>query len=153
MSQQLSVFIPCLPPKTTAQQKGAFAMKGGGVRFFKKKKAQAAEQTWWALLQPHAPATPFEGPLCLVVRITYPWRSTEKKARIRDHSLYPIQTRPDIDNVYKMLGDVMTTLRFWKDDRQVSSLSIRKTYGDRPGLHINLTSDTATSKDGSIVSC
>jgi len=152
MSQQLSVFIPCLPPKTTSQQKGAFAMKGGGVRFFKKAKAKAAEQTWWSLLQPHAPAKPFEGPLCLIVRLTYPWRSTEKKTRIRNYSLYPIQTRPDVDNIYKMLGDVMTTLRFWNDDSQVSSLTVSKSYGDRPGLHLSLTSDTATTKGGTIVS-
>lgn len=153
MSQQLSVFIPCLPPKTTAQQKGAFATKSGGVRFFKKRKTRLAEQTLWALLQPHAPAKPFDGPLCLVIRITYPWRAAEKKTRIRGHSLYPIETRPDIDNLYKMIGDVMTTLRFWNDDGQISSLSIKKTYGDLPGIHINLTADTATDRDGAIVSC
>jgi Holliday junction resolvase RusA-like endonuclease len=146
----IAVFIPCVPPTTTAQQKGAFAMPGGGVRFFKKKKAKQAENTWFALLQPHAPAQPMTGPLTLVVRLTYPWRKTEKKKRTTAFSSYPIETRPDIDNVFKMMADVMTTLGYWQDDSQIAALTLGKYYGDKPGIALTLTPALAFDKAGNV---
>lgn len=137
---KLQFFASCVPPSTTAQQKGAFSIPGGGVRFFKKKKAVQAEKTWWALLQPHAPIAPFDGPVSLSVHLTYPWRKTEKKRVIREYSMMPIETRPDVENVFKMLGDVMTTLQFFHDDSQIAVLTISKHYGDRPGIGVSMTS-------------
>ena len=138
MSNVISFTVNCVPPSTTAQQKGAFAMPGGGVRFFKKKKAVAAERTWFALLQPHAPSAPMEGPVSLNVRLVYPWRKSEKKSVLRAFSAMPIETRPDIENVFKMMGDVMTTLRFFNDDSQIAVLTIAKFYGDRPGIAVSM---------------
>lgn len=151
MSQQLSVFIPCSIPTVTAQQKGAFAI-GGKVRFFKKKKVKESENTFAALLLPHQPSKPFSGPLCLVLRLTFPWRKSERKSRMSAYSSYPIETRPDCSNLVKTIEDVMTTLRFWNDDSQVSTLAISKRYGDRPGISINLTSDNAIDKNGATAS-
>jgi Holliday junction resolvase RusA-like endonuclease len=152
MSQQLSVFIPCLVPTVTSQQKGAFAAKGGGVRFFKKKAVKQSENTFAALLMPHVPKEPFTGPLCFIITLTFPWRKSEKKSRIKSFSSYPIETRPDCSNLIKTIEDVMTSLRFWNDDGQISSLHIAKCYGDKPGIRINLTSDLAISKDGETTS-
>lgn len=134
----MNFFVPCIPPSTTAQMKGAFAVPGGGVRFFKKKAAVVAEKTWFALLQPHAPAEPFAGPVSLSVHLTYPWRKSEKKSVIREYSMMPIETRPDVENIFKMLGDVMTTLRFFNDDSQISVLTITKHYGDTPGFSVRM---------------
>lgn len=148
MSTPISFFIDCIPPTVTAQQKGAFAMPGGGIRFFKKAKVKQAEQMLWALLQPYRPAEPLDGPLTLVVHFTFPWRKSETKKRLAMFALMPIDVRPDVDNVAKALCDVMTTLGFWKDDSQLSSLCLHKAYGDRAGISVNLTRSLATTREG-----
>lgn len=151
MSQSLSFFIKCLPPKATAQGKGV-CMIGGKPRFFKKAPQKAAEGSLWALLQPWAPVEPFAGPVTLVVNFRFPWRKSEKKSVVNGFRLYPIETKPDVDNLCKMLCDVMTGLRFWNDDSQISSLCIHKDYSDTPGIHINLTRSLATDRRGGIAS-
>lgn len=142
----LSFFVPCLPPTVTAQQKGAFAMPGGGVRFFKKKKVQQAENAIWALMKPHVPSDPLAGPLLLSVTFSYPWRKSETKRVIAGYAAYPIATRPDVDNIAKSLLDVMGTLRFWNDDGQIADLTLRKEYSDKPGITIHLTHATGTPR-------
>lgn len=144
----LSLFIPCVPPTATSQQKGAFAMPGGGIRFFKKKNVQRAENTWFALLQPHRPERPFEGPLTLVLSLYYPWRKSELKRVRSAYRIAPIATRPDVENIAKATIDVMTTLGFWHDDGQISSLCLHKAYSDEPGIAVNLTHSLATTHEG-----
>jgi Holliday junction resolvase RusA-like endonuclease len=151
MSQQISVFIPCNIPTVTAQQKGAFAVNGK-VRFFKKKKVKESETTFHALFYPHRPPTPFTGPVCLSIGLVFPWRKSEAKRIIRGFSRYPVQTRPDLSNLIKTIEDVMTTLRFWNDDGQISTLKILKCYGDNPGITLNVTEDLAMDKEGHLTS-
>jgi Holliday junction resolvase RusA-like endonuclease len=128
------------------------AMIAGRPRFYKPAKVKAAENTLWAILQPHAPAEPFCGPLTLVLTMGFPWRKGEKKSRIKHFASYPIETRPDLDNLFKAIADVMTGLRYWNDDSQLSSLCLHKHYTDTPGLTINLTHSLATARDGQISS-
>lgn len=143
----LTCFIPCIVPTATSQGKGVMVI-GGKPRFFKKKRQQQAENSFFGLLQPHAPPQPFEGPLTLVVTLYFPWRKSEKKSVVNGFATYPIQTRPDLDNIFKAMADVMTTLRFWNDDGQISSLCLHKAYSDHPGIRISLTDSLATTRDG-----
>lgn len=151
MNKSISIFIPCLIPTVTAQQKGVF-VTGGRARFFKKKAVKQSENTFHALFHPHVPPQPFTGPLCLVLRLGFPWRKSEKKSRIAGFRRYPIETRPDCSNLVKSIEDVMTTMRFWNDDGQISSLSVSKFYTRRPGITINLTSDLAEDIEGKVTS-
>lgn len=152
MSQSISVFIPCNIPTVTAQQKGC-SIRGGKPKFFKKKKVKDSENTFHALLFPHRPWKPFEGPVCLCLSLVFPWRKSEKKSVVNKYLLYPITTRPDLSNLVKTIEDVMTTLRFWNDDGQVSTLNISKSYGDEPGIKLNITEDLATDKEGNVTDC
>jgi Holliday junction resolvase RusA-like endonuclease len=149
---QLSFFIPCIPPSTTSQQKGAFSLKTGGVRFYTKAKNKAAGNLYAALLMPHVPGKPLLGPLCVLVEFVLPWRKTEKKAVRKTFMLYPCATRPDCSNRIKQLEDVMTSLGFWEDDGQISSLSVRKMYGNSPGIGISIASATAIDNNGCVTS-
>lgn len=45
----------------------------------------------------------------------------------------PKTTRPDCDNMVKLLLDVMTALRFWNDDAQVTSLTLIKRWSEGEG--------------------
>lgn len=130
-----------------AQAKGVMVI-AGKPRFFKKAKIKQAENTWHALLAPHCPAEPFCGPLSLSVRLVYPWRKGESKKRVAGHQLYPIETRPDIDNIFKMIADVMSTLGFWSDDSQIAQLNLSKNYGHKTGISIDISYTPAITADG-----
>lgn len=127
----------CIPPTTTAQQKGAFVCNGK-VRFFTKAKVKQAEQTWWHILEPARKqlTAPLEGAVSVEIVLIYPHKkSTPKKDLWR---ILPISTRPDVDNLVKSLLDTMTHMAFWKDDSQITILHIEKWRGPEPKLELTI---------------
>ena len=49
--------------------------------------------------------------------------------------LVPMTARPDFDNIAKALCNTMTKLRFWKDDAEVYHGTVRKFWGETPGMY------------------
>ena len=47
-------------------------------------------------------------------------------------------TKPDTDNLNKLLKDEMTVAGFWADDALVASEIIEKFWADTPGIFINV---------------
>jgi len=47
-------------------------------------------------------------------------------------------TKPDTDNLQKMLKDVMTRLGFWQDDALVASDFCEKFWAELPGIYIKI---------------
>ena len=45
-------------------------------------------------------------------------------------------TRPDTDNLQKLLKDCMTAVGFWRDDAQVASEVCEKFWAEVPGIYI-----------------
>ena len=45
-------------------------------------------------------------------------------------------TKPDTDNLEKLLKDCMTRTRFWIDDAQVADEHVCKTWSPWPGIHV-----------------
>ena len=45
-------------------------------------------------------------------------------------------TRPDTDNLQKLLKDCMTAVGFWRDDAQVSSEIVEKFWAEVPGIYV-----------------
>lgn len=148
---KLAVFIPCVPPKTTAQQKGAFVL-GGKVKFYTTKKVAQAGNDLCSLLAPHRPSLPFEGPLIIDIVMVYPWRKTESK-RTRLSGCLPIPVKPDVDNLTKMFMDALTRCAFWTDDSLVSDLRIRKVWGDSTGIALRIEEISSILLPSWIESC
>lgn len=48
----------------------------------------------------------------------------------------PKTTKPDVDNLAKLILDAMTKSRYWKDDNQVAELSISKHWSEIPGVYV-----------------
>ena len=46
--------------------------------------------------------------------------------------------KPDCDNLAKAVLDVLTELKFWDDDSQVTHLTTTKQYGDKSGCQISI---------------
>lgn len=96
---------------------------------------QTQNELMW-LLMPHKPQTPYNCPIRLSVKWLYPFRKNEpKKNRIEE---LPCITRPDCDNLCKLLLDIMTRLGFWVDDSIIYNLEFTKAYSENPRIEIKI---------------
>lgn len=129
----IQFFMPMNPPRTTAQQKRVAVTESGKQVRFEGDSLKAAHQKLRAYAAPNRPPAPIEGAIRLVVK----WCFLDKRCAHR-HGAYKI-TRPDTDNLQKMLKDVMTECRFWKDDAQVCSEIAEKFWvRERPGIYVEV---------------
>lgn len=62
--------------------------------------------------------------------------SRKKRAEALAGRLRPT-VKPDIDNVAKAIADGGNGV-VWQDDRQIVSLMVRKTYGERPEVRVTV---------------
>lgn len=113
MSLGLNFFMEIEPPKTTAQEK-KICVVGGRPRFYEPAKLKAAKLQLMTELKKFAPKEPLRGAVSL--RCT--WIFTKKTLPKKEGYEYRV-SRPDTDNLQKLLKDCMTKTGFWKDDSQV----------------------------------
>ena len=140
MHEELKFFIKCNPPKSTAQASLRIMKKKDGSQFvgkFASSKGQNTQNDLMSMLSAHVPDDPFCGPILLIVEWCYPWRKSEPKKNMVSGSK-PCTTRPDIDNLCKLLFDCMTRLRFWNDDSYISTLIFTKSWSDNAGIGITI---------------
>ena len=125
-----------IPPTATAQQKGERVV-GGYIHHYKKKNVAQAEAILRDALLPYVPEAPIaDKPICLEVYWLFPF---PKSARKHEPGVPRCKiTRPDTDNLNKLLKDVMTDMGFWKDDALICIERIAKYYTDEPGIQISI---------------
>ena len=132
------------PIRTTEQQHrfGGIGRNGKAI-IYRDAKLSAARQTLIASLLPHRPAKPMGGPVLLQVE----WRfGTTDKTKLKQRWK---TTRPDTDNMIKLLKDCMTETGFWKDDAQIVQESLAKSWTtpERAETVIIVTEISAGLKD------
>lgn len=120
------------PPRTTAQQKRIAGRRPDGRPYFydgnRLSKARGALQ---AALHEHVPDEPMQG--CLALTVHWVFSTPDKKKWDTWKT-----TRPDTDNLQKMLKDEMTRMGFWKDDAQVCVEYVDKSWGERGRILIDV---------------
>ena len=120
------------PPTVTAQEHKVRIIHGKPM-FYDTPKLKAARGVFESLLRRHRPEAPLEGPLALTVE----WRFLTKSHTEGSYRT----TRPDTDNLQKLLKDAMTRAGFWKDDAQVCRETVTKRWPrNAPGLSIKVVS-------------
>lgn len=124
------VFISMIPPTITQQMHRITVGKDGKAHVYKQQELKEAYSDLRARLSKHAPADPIVGPVALHVIWCFPIKT--KKHKDGEWKI----TKPDTDNLNKMLKDVMTDLGWWKDDAQVAAENIEKRWADKPGIYI-----------------
>lgn len=117
-------FHECNPPTSTAQQRQFFG-KGKTALTPAAKKASA---TWQAIVEQHKPSIPFTGPISVTIVLSW-----TRKGQVMSE---PKTTKPDVDNLAKLILDAMTKSRYWNDDNQVAELSISKHWSEIPGVYV-----------------
>ena len=127
---ELQFFLPMIPPTCTHQDKQVSVVNGKPV-FYDPPQIKAARSKLTAMLAKHRPERPIKGKgVRLIVKWLFP------KGRHQDGE-YRI-TKPDTDNLQKLLKDCMTEGGFWKDDAQVCSEISEKFWAAIPGIWIRV---------------
>ena len=127
----IEFFLGGSPPTVTHQHQQVTVRNGKPV-FYQPDRLKAAREKLTRQLKTHRPVEPIEGAVRLLTKWCFPLNTRHKI-----DGEYKI-TRPDTDNLQKMLKDVMTEVGFWKDDAQVASEIIEKFYARIPGIYIRV---------------
>ena len=127
----MEFFVPMKEiPNTTHQQKKVTVAKNGKPVFYEPAELKAAREKLTAHLAKFVPETKFKKLVILQVKWLYPKEKHENGS-------YKT-TRPDLDNMMKLLQDCMTDLGFWDDDRLIAGLHVEKFWSEVPGIYIKI---------------
>ena len=122
-------FVAIIPPTVTHQEKKVSVIKGKPV-FYEPPNLKDARLKLMSHLARFVPSKKYIGGVRLIVKWCFPRKSH------RDGE-YKI-TKPDTDNLQKLLKDVMTKLGYWVDDNLVASEIVEKFWAEKPGIYIRI---------------
>lgn len=122
-------FMPMIPPTVTAQEH-KIMVKNGKPIFYDPPEVKNAKSKLLSTLCPHKPKEPYK----CAVRLTCKWLFP--KGRHNDGEYRT--TKPDTDNLQKLLKDCMTKCGFWEDDALVASEICEKFWAEVPGIYIKI---------------
>lgn len=127
----MEFFMAMIPPTITHQEKKVHLVNGR-PRFYEPDELKAARQKLTAYLGQHVPEEPYQGGIQLIVKWCFQTKGRHKDGEYRI-------TKPDTDNLQKLLKDCMTSVGFWSDDAQVAFEIVEKFWAEIPGIYIRVT--------------
>lgn len=128
-NDRLQFFMPMIPPTKTYQEKRLGVDKKGKPFTYESPELKAVRQKLMAHLGQHTPKQPIEGAIHFIAKWCFPITGKHLPGDWKT-------SKPDTDNLQKMLKDCMTACGYWKDDAQVVSEIVQKFYCDVPGIFI-----------------
>lgn len=129
MKTMTEFFMPMIPPTVTHQEHKVAVIKGKPV-FYDPPELKEARSKLAAHLAKHKPKKRYE----CGVRLTVKWLFPKGKHKDGEYKT----TKPDTDNLQKLLKDCMTDLRFWIDDALVASEVCEKFYAKVTGIYVRI---------------
>lgn len=123
-------FMTMIPPTVTHQEKRV-SVRNGKPHFYEPPQLSEAREKLKAHLAKYQISQPYEHGIRLFTKWCFPIRGTHKDGE------YKI-TKPDTDNLQKLLKDCMTDVGFWKDDALVASEVCEKFWAEIPGIFIRI---------------
>lgn len=127
----MEFFMPMAKVPTTTHQQKQVTVKNGKPIFYEPADLQAARSKLTAHLGPHAPTEKSTGPVRLMVKWCFPLSGKHRDGEWKT-------TKPDTDNLQKLLKDCMTDLGFWVDDALVVSEITEKFWAKVSGIYIRI---------------
>ena len=122
-------FMHIIPP-TATHQEHKVSVRNSKPIFYEPPELRAAREKLTAHLTAHKPEQPYTCGVRLVTKWCFPrGRHADGEYRI---------TKPDTDNLQKLLKDCMTAVGFWADDALVASEITEKLWAAVPGIYINI---------------
>lgn len=123
-------FMPMNPPTVTHQEKKVHVVNGKPV-LYEPPELKNARSKLQAHLGQHVPDQKLQGAIELVTKWCFP-RGKYADGEYRT-------TKPDTDNLQKLLKDCMTAVGYWKDDALVAREITEKFWAEVPGIYIRAT--------------
>lgn len=123
-------FMPMVPPAVTHQEHRVKVSKGRPV-FYDGERLRDARQKLMAHLAKHKPEKRYEHGVRLIVKWLFPLTGRHGDGEYKT-------TRPDTDNLQKLLKDCMTACGFWADDALVASEICEKFWAAHPGIYVKV---------------
>ena len=125
----MNFFMKMIPPTVTAQEKKV-AVVGGRPVFYEPTQVRQAKALLMSELAWNKPTDPITGPVELTAIWYFPKGKSHRDGEWR-------VTRPDTDNLQKLLKDCMTKTGYWNDDAQVVREVVEKRWSAEPtGIRI-----------------
>ena len=122
-------FMAMEPPNVPAQEHKVTVVNGKQV-FYDPPEIKAANEKLIGHLYKNRIMEPYRSGIRLFTKWCFP------RGRHRDGE-YRI-TKPDTDNLQKLLKDCMTLVGFWEDDALVASEVTEKFWAEKPGIYIRI---------------
>jgi Holliday junction resolvase RusA-like endonuclease len=126
-------FMAMIPPTVTHQEKNVKVIKNQKGKMvpllYEPQELKAARVKLQDHLGKYVPAEKYTGAVQLITKWCFPVTGKHLNGQYKT-------TKPDTDNLQKMLKDVMTKLGYWTDDALVASEITEKFWADRPGIYI-----------------
>ena len=126
---EIQFFMAMIPPTVTAQEHKV-TVKNGKPFIYDTPEIKNARDKLTAHLAKHKPKEPYSVGVRLIVKWLFP-KGRHKNGEYRI-------TKPDTDNLQKLLKDCMTKSGFWKDDALVASEIVEKFWSDVSGIYIHI---------------
>ncbi len=123
-------FMPMVPPTVTHQEK-KWTVKNGKPIPYEPQELKDARAKLTAYLAQHKPEEKYTVGVRLFTKWCFPIAGNHKNGE------YKI-SKPDTDNLQKLLKDCMTSVGFWVDDALVASEITEKFWADVPGIYIRI---------------
>lgn len=117
-------------PTVTHQEKQVHIVNGKPV-FYEPPRLKAARAKLMAHLAQHRPDEPLTCGIRLISSWCFPRGDQHQDGEYK-------LTKPDTDNLQKLLKDCMTAVGFWKDDALVASELCEKFWAEVPGIYIRI---------------
>ena len=129
---------PKSQPRPKAMRRGSF------VHIYTPATAKAWKGLVASAAKPFLSAAPIEGPLSLSLsfRFARPKSHFTSKGALTKSARETHTTKPDADNLAKAVMDALTDVGLWRDDTQITQLSVEKDYclpGESEGLTLTLS--------------
>lgn len=126
----IEFFMAMKNPPTITHQEHKVAVIDNKPVFYEPEELKVARAKLMANLGSYVPEKKCIGAVRLVTKWCFP-RGKHKDGEYRI-------TKPDTDNLQKLIKDCMTKCGFWGDDAQVASEICEKFWAEVPGIYIRI---------------
>lgn len=126
----ITEFFMVMEPPTCTYQEKQVRIRDGKPVFYEPQELKVARKKLMGHLFHYRLEEPYTAGVRLMVKWCFP-KGSHKDGEYRI-------TKPDTDNLQKLLKDCMTMCGFWKDDCLVASEIIEKFWAEIPGIYIRI---------------
>lgn len=127
----IEFFMPMKKIPTTTHQQKKVHIVNNKPFFYEPQELAETRNKYMAYLAPFAPKKKIDGAIRLTVKWCFPRIQGKRNGQYKT-------TKPDTDNLQKLLKDCMTDLGYWTDDARVASEIVEKFWADTVGIYIRV---------------